>query len=94
MSMYLITSFKIHEAKADKTEGRNRQIHKYRLIFNISLTKTDRTSLQEITRDREDSTLQTRSKWHLWNTPPSKSRLPIHFNAQEHWPKYIMVWYN
>lgn len=56
-------------------------------------TINGRTSLQKIARDREDSTLNTGSNWHLWNTPPNNSWLLIHLNTQRNTDPNILIWY-
>lgn len=52
--MYLTKEFLPHEAKTDRTETRNRQIHNYRQkLFNTCLTISDRTWRQRISKHIE-----------------------------------------
>ena len=47
-------SVKIHEAKTDRTERRNRQIHYHSGHFNTLLSEIDRSSRRKISEDIDD----------------------------------------
>ena len=47
-------SVKIHEAKTDRTERRNRQFHYHSGDFNILLSEIDRSSRLKISKDIDD----------------------------------------